>query len=574
MRKLLFRLVFITPIIASCQAQVQKADFDKFSWLQGTWTGELNGQPFYENWTRVGDFEYSNINFEICNGDTVINNRSRIEIRGGTIAYTSGELSWNLREATLNSCVFENSRFNERFVFSNPKQGSWIAELHYPASMVTYQLRKAGDINSLLQQHFSGISGKFSGFMKFNEQKIPFVIDFDTASGSQKAFASIPDNLQLQRPFSDICFNPPYLRLTTREGERNIDMLLKMAGDSITGILQDEFPVYVSLIRNRQGITPKPTYSIKASKLVKGTTTLPYNIYLPYNSKNSAAVIIISGTGQHTKEEYNGWADMLVRQGIAVLIYDKRNVTSFPQLNIRQRTTDIGHIDSLVADVQDMYQVLKNQPGINPAKIGLLGFSQGAVVAPIVAANNPGIAFVIAISGNATTDKEFIIIQELSRLKQRNTSESNIKEANEIWEQLFNYAKSGEKSEEIQKRLDQAYESGYGQYCLPRHLPNDDELKYLMTWNSFDLDPAAYWQKIQVPSLVIFGGADQLIPVEHSTDILTKIFSKNPALLTLKVFPEADHTIKIQQISGRIIFPKFTEGYLNLLQSWLSKIAK
>jgi hypothetical protein len=60
----------------------------------GNWRGESNGQAFYENWQKISDTEFRNINYVICNGDTVVNSRSKIEIIDDKLAYTNGELIW------------------------------------------------------------------------------------------------------------------------------------------------------------------------------------------------------------------------------------------------------------------------------------------------------------------------------------------------------------------------------------------------------------------------------------------------------------------------------------------------
>ena len=224
--------------------------------------------------------------------------------------------------------------------------------------------------------------------------------------------------------------------------------------------------------------------------------------------------------------------------------------------------------------LQRAIELLKNRNEINPNKIGLLGFSQGAVVVPVVAANNPDIAFVIAVSGNTTTDKTFIIDQSLNKLKARNISNDFIAKTEELMNLLFQYVKDRKNGTDLQKQLDNAYEAGYGQHALPRYLPNEDEIKYLSTWNSFEHDPAKYWNKLSIPCYVVFGDKDIYIPVEKSVVILKDIFSGKQSLLTLKVYAGADHFIKTMPNRNNFDFPKFSSGYIEDLTNWVIQRTK
>ncbi len=60
---------------------------------------------------------------------------------------------------------------------------------------------------------------------------------------------------------------------------------------------------------------------------------------------------------------------------------------------------------------------------------------------------------------------------------------------------LFAYAKTKSGGAELQKELDAANNEGWGRSVVPRRLPNDDELKYLMNWNGFELNPRGVLDK-------------------------------------------------------------------------------
>ena len=566
-------IFFGSTLFGSCQTKLKTADFKKMEWLIGTWKGEANGQPFYENWKKVSDTGFDNVNFSFCNSDTVTDGQSKIEIRNGKIAYTNGNSTLELKELNDSLIIFENSQRGEKFTFVKTLNGEWKAHLQYPAGSVVYLLSKTSSIAELLKNKPSPIIGYYQGYIEFSGKKLYTAINFEYKNGIQTATTSTPDNLQLEMPLREVCYDPPFLKMSMRDGTQNLILNAQLNNDEIVGSLSGEIPATAFF---KKASLPNKTLNYKVASLTiqNGTINLPANLFLPNSDKPVGAVIMVCGTGQHSKEEYNGWADLLASKGVAVLTYDKRNVTYFPNLNIRQATSDIVLPGQLESDIEAAIAILKGRKEIDPKKIGLFGFSQGAVIAPIVAAKNPDVAFLVAVSGNTTTDKEFIIQQSLNRIKQRSFDESAIQDTREILEALFRYSKDRKNGDQLLNRIEKAHERGYGRYAFPRYLPNDDEIKYLSTWNSFEHDPSIYWKKLSIPSYVVFGDRDVFIPVQESVQILNDLFKNKPDFLTLKVYPNADHFIKHPPDRNNFDFPRYANGYIKDLTDWIIKQAK
>jgi dienelactone hydrolase len=572
MKATFLTLLLAMVLLTSCQAQKNSTDFKKLDWLIGTWKGETNDQPFYENWTKLSDTEFDNANYSICNGDTIRGGHSKIQFQNGKIVFTSDNQIWELKDLNDTLAVFENLQRGEKFTFSQTASGSWRANLKYPKAQVEYLLSKTSSIGDLVKVKPEPIVGFYQGYIEFNGKKLFTSITFDSKSGKPIAFTSTPDNLQLNMPFNEVCYNPPFLKLRLRDGIQTLELNAKVQEDVITGKLAGEIPADINLKKATPPDISK-NYQIIALTIENGDTKLPANLFLPASDKPVGAVIMISGTGQHVKEAYNGWADKLASKGVAVLTYNKRNVTSFPNLNIRQASSDIVLPGQLESDIEAAIKLLKSKKEINPKKIGLFGFSQGAVMAPIVASKGD-VAFLIAVAGNTTTDQEFIINQSLNKLRQRNFNETALKRTREIWENLFQYSKDKKGGDKLQKELDKAYEQGFGRFAVPRHLPNDDEIKYLSTWNSFELDPSVYWSKLGIPAFVAYGDRDVLIPVRESVVILNTLYRDKPQLLTLKVYKDADHFIKQIPDRNNFDFPKHAAGYIDDVVNWIVEQAK
>ena len=86
-------------------------------------------------------------------------------------------------------------------------------------------------------------------------------------------------------------------------------------------------------------------------------------------------------------------ADHLTRQGIAVLRFDDRGVGGSTGDYSKATSAD------LATDVEAGIDFLKNHPKIDASKIGLVGHSEGGLIAPMVAAERNDVHFIVLLAG-------------------------------------------------------------------------------------------------------------------------------------------------------------------------------
>jgi dienelactone hydrolase len=411
--------------------------------------------------------------------------------------------------------------------------------------------------------------GHFVGYFEYRNKKLNLSIDFKSYKGKQSAFLSVPDNLQLDKPFTAVLYNAPNIELKMQNGDLPITIRATLYQNNIDGKLDGSIQATIHLTKIEKYVHPIPAYTVEDVILNNNGTKLLASLYLPKTNFPSAAIIMVAGSGNHTRAEYNGAADIFASRGIATLTFDKRNVTNKGNLNLKYINSDITSMQDLVSDVETIFNFLKTKKQINQTKIGLMGFSLGAVEVPVVASHHPDISFIIAVSGNATTDKEFIINQWLNKYIENGYDLQTINKAEALYNDLFTYAINRLNKKELQLKLDNAYQEKWGRLCFPPQVPNEDELRYLMTWNNFEFDPSDYWKRIHVPCLIVYGEKDKYIPVERSIEILNKVFETKKELLTLKKYANADHTIRTIPGKGEFEFPRYADGYMNDVLSWL-----
>ena len=160
--------------------------------------------------------------------------------------------------------------------------------------------------------------------------------------------------------------------------------------------------------------TPQPpfSYDVADVSIADGPVTLAGTLTVPRGRGPFPAVVMIAGSGPQNRDEtveghriFLVLADRLTRQGIAVLRYDKRGVgqSTGSYANATQR--------DFTADAAAALGWLRRHPGIDVAKVGLMGHSEGAEIAPAVADADGHVAFTVLLSAPAETGVETIASQ-------------------------------------------------------------------------------------------------------------------------------------------------------------------
>ncbi len=140
--------------------------------------------------------------------------------------------------------------------------------------------------------------------------------------------------------------------------------------------------------------------------------TLSGTLTMPTKKGKYAAAILISGSGGQDRDEsllehkpFLVLADHLTRAGFAVLRYDDRGIAKSTGDHITADSRDFARDTAAAVDF------LKQQAEIDPTKIGLIGHSEGGLIAPIVAKSRDDVAFVVMLAGPGVTGREIILNQ-------------------------------------------------------------------------------------------------------------------------------------------------------------------
>ena len=214
----------------------------------------------------------------------------------------------------------------------------------------------------------------------------------------------------------------------------------------------------------------------------------------PFTAFPLSAVVLLHGSGPNDRDETLGqtkmfWdlANMLAMQGIASLRYDKRTLvygSSYTQADLKTFTVD----EESIRDAVEAAKLLRSDSRIG--KVFLIGHSMGAMLAPRIASENPGLFDgIILLSGTPKTLGDIVLSQNQAIVDAlpaltKAIGQIQMQGLRKEWEKLLN------SSEEEAKKLNVFGQPGYYFWEMARH------------------DTGEILQTLAVPALIINGGRD------------------------------------------------------------------
>lgn len=237
-------------------------------------------------------------------------------------------------------------------------------------------------------------------------------------------------------------------------------------------------------------------------------------------------IVLVHGAGTGTpRTKLMVEAAEFARRGLSVLIYDKRS----EGYSLFQRS-----YSQLADDALGAVATLRSQPGVDPAKVGIWGLSEGGWVAPIAASRSRTIAFVVLVGANG-----------LEPLRQQ------------TWAVAAGLRKAGVSGPLVDRAEPNMYRmiADAGMFPEPYY------------------DPEPTLEAVRQPVLGIWGTHDLLTPPKESPPLLAKALEKGGNRhYTFRFFPGADHAAHQSPDGGVTRLPQLTPGYADLVGSWIQDV--
>lgn len=328
-------------------------------------------------------------------------------------------------------------------------------------------------------------------------------------------------------------------------------------------------------------IDEEVTYRNKAAGI-----TLAGTLTLPRATSPAPAVILITGSGAEDRDEtvfghkpFLILGDHLTRNGIAVLRVDDRGVGG------SSGKTSEGTSDDFAGDAQAGLDYLKTRKEIDPKRIGLIGHSEGGLIAPIVATRSSDVAFIVLMAGPGLPGDEILYLQGAAIAKAGGATDAQISANRGLQEQIFRVVKEEQDPAAASAKLRQLRDlilSGVpeGQKAAASGMLDSQMAAVSTPWFRYFLsyDPRPTLSKVKCPTLAIIGERDLQVPYERNLEAIgAALKAGGNTSVTLMQLSGLNHLFQNATTGSPSEYTRIEEtmspAALNAITEWIQKVS-
>lgn len=339
---------------------------------------------------------------------------------------------------------------------------------------------------------------------------------------------------------------------------------------------------------------PKEPFPYNAEEVLfeneKDNVTLAGTVTYPKEGNNFPAVVLITGSGgQNRNEELLGHkpflviADYLTRNGIAVLRFDDRGIAESTGNHESATSEDFAK------DVLAAVEFLKERKEIDKSKIGLIGHSEGGLIAPIAAVNSNDVAFIILMAGPGIPGDSILVLQSELIQRAEGSPEDEIQKSLAVQRKIYSAIKKIDDEKTLTESLNKIFidelekmtEEEKSKLGDPEVYKNMQMKILTSAWfkNFVKYNPIPTLEKVKCPVLAINGENDlQVPPKENLSAIETALKKAGNKNFETKLLPGLNHLFQTSS-TGKVseygqIEETFSPMALETMLNWIKKITK
>jgi uncharacterized protein len=441
------------------------------------------------------------------------------------------------------------------------------------------------------------LAGRWDGAISIMGSQLRIIVNFSEEAGAVIGVMDIPQQGATGIPLHNLRFDAPVIYFEILPGPRLavFDGTVEPDG-SITGSFSQSGITGTFQLLPVAEVEPVAAedlpYIAEEVTFGHGEVTLAGTLTLPEGAGPHPAVILVSGSGQQNRDSeipmipgyrpFAVLADTLTRQGIAVLRYDDRGVGGSTGEVMLATSADFSE------DTEAALNYLREHAATDPQQIGILGHSEGGLIAVMLASRNPHVAFVILMAGQTASGE----VSHLAQIRMLNEAQgvagADLERILALQQHAYETVKTGEGWDEFESALRQ--ETSEQLEALPEaaraQLGNletfvEQSVAQQMAvmrlpWFHFYItyDPALDLVNIDVPILALFGALDLQVEAElNQAALLAAVEQSDNEDVTIVIFPEANHLFQLAE-SGHpeeyaLLAPDFLPGFLETISEWL-----
>ena len=413
------------------------------------------------------------------------------------------------------------------------------------------------------------VTGRWTGKLQVPGGELTLVLRIqDGPDGKLLAFMDSPDQGADNIPCDSVVYSEPQLKIFIASIGGRYEATLDgdtLRGQFIQGGLSLPLVLTPSAEEDRSALRPqepKPPYpyQVEEVRFVNSTDgdTLAGTLTLPTTPGPHRAVVMITGSGPQDRDEpimnhrpFLVWADALTRLGIAVLRYDDRGAGASTGNFYEAATADFAR------DVEAAVDYLRSRKEIDNQRIGLIGHSEGGMIAPIVAVSRPkDVSFIVLLAAPGLRGDSILLMQSevISRLS--HTPDSIREATTQLNRSLFALLVPPTTDEEaLRQSLAEVLRDAFFDGPLAPPMSHEQvelainlEMEMLTApWmrDFLRYDPVPMLSRVQCPVLAVQGSEDVQVPAAANLPIVEKALTLHGnKAVTVKEFPGLNHLLQ------------------------------
>jgi fermentation-respiration switch protein FrsA (DUF1100 family) len=302
--------------------------------------------------------------------------------------------------------------------------------------------------------------------------------------------------------------------------------------------------------------------------------TLAATLTLPRGKGSFPVVLLITGSGPQDRDEslmghkpFLVLSDYLTRKGIAVLRADDRGTAKSTGNFATATTADFA------TDVEAGVAYLKTRSEIDPHKIGLIGHSEGGVIAPMVAARNPDVAFIVMMAGSSVPGDQILPaqLQAIEEASGKSHEEAAKDAAHE--REVLTLVETEKDQAVLEKELKEKISAYVPEPQVGAQIRTITSpwFRYFLTY-----DPATALRKVTCPVLAINGEKDtQVLPKQNLPAIRTALEQAGNKHFEVDELPGLNHLFQTAKTGSPAEYAQIEETIspvaLDKMASWILK---
>ena len=431
-------------------------------------------------------------------------------------------------------------------------------------------LRQAADMPLVLERGpfpavpvIQGLDGRWEGTARRNAVELRFVLRVSTGPGGTIASFDSPDQMAQGLPVAGLAREGDNVRFTIAAGNTTFTGIL--AGDRLSGHWTDGTETLFArraagaqATPLRRPQAPRPPFPYRAVEVSIPNSrapgvTLSGTLTLPEGRGPFPAAILITGSGPEDRDEalfghkpFAVLADYLTRHGIAVLRYDDRGIGRSTGRFPGSTSADFA------TDANAAFAFLATRPEIDRRAIGFIGHSEGGMIGPIAAMDNPGVAYLVLLAGPGVATRDLLEAQRRAIAESQGMSAGQIDRSASLQAELVRIAGSAADDAAARTAFAAALtDARMTEAGVPVSERGSMATLMLDPWFRWFLryDPAPALRHFQGPLLALNGSLDrQVLPAQNLPGIRAATAGHRDVTITL--LPGLNHMFQQARTGG------------------------